>query len=249
MPLRERDQRENAPSPSRKRPRPPRIQLKSKARRDSSTLTDLFTKARRQEERFKEDLARSDNIIADLRDKLDNEQAYSARVKKERDDLRDMNATLNENTEKLRSDAMLSNKEVQNWRVFHASYKKKNEETIAATTAEIADLKRIKNRERFNRDAEVIEDTTTNLQRGVEKALKKMYFELDKIFGASRILFDPECSSDDEPQKEKESEAAAPLSPQLQAAADIPAGSAEDGAAGGQSVDRDDSDSDKTEKR
>ncbi len=43
-----------------------------------------------------------------------------------------------------------------------------------------------------------MQDNTAKIQRGVEKAMKKLYFDFDVIFNPSRILFDPEFSSEDE---------------------------------------------------
>ena len=49
-----------------------------------------------------------------------------------------------------------------------------------------------------SRDAKVVEDTAADIQRGVGKAMKKLYFDFDKVFQASPHLFDPEFSSEDE---------------------------------------------------
>ena len=221
------------PSPSRKRAR---IQLRSKVRRDSSsTLHELFTKARRHEDKLKDNLAKSDNIIADLRDSLGHEREYVTRVKKERDELRDKCSALNDRIEKLLSRT--------------SSYKEEKDQEIANLKEEIADLKRIKNRERTTRDAKIVEDTTASVQRGVEKAMKKLYFDFDKIFAASRHTFDPEwSSSEDEQQKDTEmpcaSEEGAPAEPPAPQSGDIPSGD------GGQRLDdANSSDSEKTEQR
>ncbi len=79
--------RSKAPSPSRQRPR---LKLYSKARSwkgegDNYSLDALCNKALRAEQRLKDDLKRTDDKVARLEDELDNERAYSARAKKERD--------------------------------------------------------------------------------------------------------------------------------------------------------------------
>ncbi len=56
-----------------------------KAERDNYSLDDLFKKALRAQQRLKDDLKRTDDKLARLEDELDNECAYSARTKKERD--------------------------------------------------------------------------------------------------------------------------------------------------------------------
>ena len=168
----------------------PRLQLRSRAR-DDVLLHRLLTEVRAHEKKVKDELRRADETIAHLRTDLDQERAYSSRVKKEREQARGK-------LEDALAEADAARHELAEMRATLDSRETSHKRMLADLEAGLADAQRKKNRERVARDAEVKKNTAMDLQRNTEKALNTLLEKCEKIFAASGVQFDAEASSSED---------------------------------------------------